>query len=92
METSTRRAARSEATVLETFLSGMETILRGHFPAYPSPPLKPSLVEWKPIPFLFHAGMGVVLETFLSGMETHRGPLYPQLGADLETFLSGMET
>ena len=92
METSTRRAARSEATVLETFLSGMETILRGHFPAYPSPPLKPSLVEWKLIGGPYIRNWERTLKPSLvewkpRGAHQGRGQDQP-----LETFLSGMET
>ena len=56
---------------LETFLSGMETVLHLDFEELSCTPLKPSLVEWKLGMVGENNGpVGGALETFLSGMET----------------------
>ena len=57
---------------LETFLSGMETPVGTNCPRVPFPPLKPSLVEWKPRLGADTAPIQSPLETFLSGMETRK--------------------
>ena len=87
-------AAGSQIVVgrLETFLSGMETPYPRFFALDVLPPLKPSLVEWKPVlekvkPVLLSALKPSLVEWKLVPVHV---PLPPSL--HLETFLSGMET
>ena len=84
-------AFRRSYSGLETFLGGMETP-RGVRVHRHRPPLKPSLVEWKP-PRSAGVGFGSMpLETFLGGMETYYKSFIAGRLNNLETFLGGMET
>ena len=71
METNLGKCDDPRRVDLETFLSGMETRdIRSHNLQGTRAALKPSLVEWKPVPRPELVDRVMNLETFLSGMET----------------------
>ena len=69
----------------------METVFRASS-GRGSLPLKPSLVEWKPISPWEPDMSYILLETFLGGMETIWALVGRANKYILETFLGGMET